>query len=259
MPSSGGTSWPRDQSRISYVSCIGRQVLFTTSATLLFSHSMVSHSLQTHGLQHARLPCPSPSLRACSNSCALSQWCHPTISSFVIPFSSCLQPSSISVFSNESVLHIRWPKYWSFSFNISPSNEYSALISFKTDLFGLLAVQGTLKSLLQHHCSKTSLLRHSAFFMVLLLHTCMATGKTIALTIWTFVGKVVSLLFNILAKFLITLLPKSKILLIPWLQSPSVGILEAKKIKSITVSVVSPSICHEVKGWKWKRRVKKLA
>ena len=119
-----------------------------------FSHSVVSNSLWPHGLQHARLPCPSPTPGVYSKSCPLSRWCHPTISSSVVPFSSCLQIfPSIRVFSNESVLHIRWPKYWSFSFNISPSNEYSGPISFRMDWLDLLAVQGTLRSLLQHHSS----------------------------------------------------------------------------------------------------------
>ena len=132
-----------------------------------FSHLVVSDSLQSHGLKHARLPCPSPTFGACSNPCPSSQWCHPTISSSVTPFSSCLQSfPNIRVFSNELVLHIRWPKYWSFSFSISPSDEYSGLISFRIDWFDLLAVQGTLKSLLQHHSSKASILQHSAFFIV---------------------------------------------------------------------------------------------
>ena len=139
---------------------------------------------------------------------------------------------SIRIFSNESVLHIRWPKYWSFSFSISPSNEYSGLISLRIDWFDLLAVQGTLKSLLQHHSSKASILRHSAFFMVQLSHPYMTTGKTIALTRWTFVGKIMSLLFNMLSRLVITFLPRSKRLLISWLQSPSVVILEPRKIKS---------------------------
>ena len=132
--------------------------------SLLFSCSVVSVSLQLHGLQHARLPCPSPSPRARSNSCPLSQWCHPTISPSVIPSSSCPVFPSIRVFSNESALHIRWPKYGSFSFSISPSSEYSGLLSSRIDWFNLLAVQGTLKSLLQHHSSKTSILRAQAFF-----------------------------------------------------------------------------------------------
>ena len=155
--------------------------------------------------------------------------------------------SSIRVF-NESVLHIRWPKYWSFSFIISPFNAYSGLISLRMDWLDLLAVQGTLQSLLQHHSSKASILRHSAFFTVQLSHPYMTTGKTIALTRWTFVGKVMSLLLNMLSRLVITLPPRSKRLLISWLQSPSAVILEPRKIKSATVSTVSPSICHEVMG-----------
>ena len=153
---------------------------------------------------------------------------------------------SIRVFLDESVLRIRWPKYWSF--NISPSNEYSELISFRMDWLDLLAVQGTLKSLFQHHSSKASVLQHSAFFIVQLSHPYMTTGKTIALTRWTSVGKVMSLLFNMLSRVVIAFLPRSKHLLISWLQSPSVVILEPKKIKSVTVSIVSPFICHEVMG-----------
>ena len=150
-----------------------------------------------------------------------------------------LSPSifpSIRVFSNESVLHIRQPKYWSFSFSISPFNEYSGLISFKTDWLDLLAVQGTLKSLLQHYSLKESILRCSALFIVQLSHPNMTTGKTIALSRWTSVGKVTSLLFNMLSRLLIAFLPRSKHLLISWLQSPSSMILESKKIKSLTVS-----------------------
>ena len=149
----------------------------------------------------------------------------------------------IRVFSSESVLHISWPKYWSFSFSISPSNEYSGLISFRMDWLDLFAVQGTLKSLLQHHSSKASILQHSAFFIVQLSHPYMTTGKTIALTRWTFVGKVMSLLFNMLSRLVIIFLPRSKHLLISWLQSPSAVILEPPKIKSVTISTVSPSIC----------------
>ena len=152
--------------------------------------------------------------------------------------------SSIGVFSNESVLHIRCPKYWSFSFNISLSNEYSGLISFRMDWFALPAVQDTLKSLLQHHSSKASILQLSAFFMVQLAHPYMTTGKKIALTRQTFVGKIMSLLFNRLSRLFIAFLPRSKHLLISWLQSPSAVILEPKKIKSVTVSIISPSICH---------------
>ena len=149
---------------------------------------------------------------------------------------------SIRVFSIESVLWIRWPKYWSFSFSISPSNEYSVLISFRIDWFDLLAVQGTLKSLLQHHSSKTSILWHLAFITVQLSHLSMTTGKTIALTKQTFVRKVMSLLFNMLSRLVIAFLPRSKHLLISWLWSPSAVILEPKKMKSVTVSIVSPSI-----------------
>ena len=149
----------------------------------------------------------------------------------------------ITVFSNEPILRIRWPKNWSF--NISPSSEYSGLISFRMDRLGLLAVQGTLKSLLQHHSLKASVLWGSAFFIVQLSHPCMTTGKTIALTRWTFVGKVMFLLFNMLSRLVINFLPRSKRLLISWLQSPSAVILEPPKIKSVTVS---PSVYHEVMG-----------
>ena len=153
-----------------------------------------------------------------------------------------LLPSILSrfrVFSDESALRIRWSKYWSFSFNISPSNEHLGLISFRMDWLDLLAVQGTLKSLLQHHSSKASILRRSPFFIVQLSHPYMITGKTIALTRWTFVGKVMSLLFNMLSRLVITFLPRSKCPLISWLQSPSAVILEPQKLKSTTVSTVS--------------------
>ena len=181
----------------------------------------MSDSLWPHALQHARLPCPSLSPRVCSNSRPLSWWCHPTISSSVVPFFSRLQsfPDSGSFPVSQ---FIRWPKYWSFSFSISPSNEYSGLISFRTDGLDLLAVQGTLKSLLQHHSSKASILQCSAFFIVQLSHLYMTTGKT------TFVGKVMSLLFNMLSRLVITFLPGNKCLLISWLQSPSAVILEHK-------------------------------
>ena len=155
---------------------------------------------------------------------------------------------SIRVFSNESALHIRWPKYWSFSFNINPSNAHPGLISFWMDWLELLAVQGTLKSLLQHHSSKSSILQHSAFLIVQLSHPYITTGKTIALTGWNFVDKVMFLLFNKLYWLVIIFLPRSKFLLISWLQSPSAVIFEPRKIKSATVSTVSPSICHEVMG-----------
>ena len=164
--------------------------------------------------------------------------CHPLL----------LPPSifpSIRVFSSESVLHIKWPKYWSFTFSISPSNEYSGLISFRMDWLDLLAVQEIFKSLLQHHSSKASILWHSAFFIVHFSHPYITTGKTIALTRRTFVGKVMSLLFNMLSRLVIVFLPRNKRFLISWLQSPSAVILEPLKIKSATVS---PSICHEVMG-----------
>ena len=151
-------------------------------------------------------------------------------------------PPSIRVFSSESTLHMRWSKYWNFSFSISPSNEHPGLISFRMHWLDLLAVQGTLKSLLQHHSSKDSICQCSAFFTVQILYPYMTTGKIIALTRWTFVGKVMSLLFNMLSRLVITLLPRSKRLLISWLQSPSAGILEPPKIKSDTVSTDSPSI-----------------
>ena len=163
--------------------------------------------------------------------------CHPLLPPSVFP--------SIRIFSNESVLHIRWPDYWSISFSISPFNEYSGLISFRMDWLDLLAVQGTLKSLLQHHTSKASNLWLSAFFIVQLSHPYMTTGKTIALTRWTFVDKVISLLFNVLSRLVITFLPRSKRLLISWLQSPSAVILGPPKMKSATVFTVSPSISHE--------------
>ena len=153
---------------------------------------------------------------------------------------------SIRLFSNESALRIRWPKYWSFSFNITPSNEHQGLISFRMDWLDLLAVWGTCKRLLQHHSSKASILRRSAFFTVQLSHSYMTTGKTIALTRQTFVSKVMSLFFNMLSRLVITFLPRNKRLLISWLQSPSAVILELQKIKSVTVATISPSISHEI-------------
>ena len=153
----------------------------------------------------------------------------------------------IRVFSYESVLCIRWPKYWSFSFSISPSNEHPGLVSFRMDWLDLFAVQGTLKSLLQHS-SKASILWPSAFFIVQLSHPYMTTGKTIALTRWIFVGKVMSLLFNMLSRLVLAFLPRNKHLLISRLQSPPAVILEPKKIKSVTVSIVPPFICHERMG-----------
>ena len=196
-----------------------------------FSRSVVSDSLRLHGPQHARFPCPSSTLRAYSDVSIMLVMpsnhlilCHPLL--LLPPI-----PPSIRVFSNESVLRIRWPKCWSFNFSISPSNEYSGLISFKMDWLDLLAVQGTLKSLLQHHSSEASILRHSAFFIFQLSHLYMTTGKTIALTRWTFVDKVMSLLLNMLSRLVITFLPRSKHLLISWLQSPSSVILEPPQNK----------------------------
>ena len=165
--------------------------------------------------------------------------CHPLL----------LLPSilpSTRVFSNESALRIRWPKCWSFSFSSSPSNEQSGLISLRIDWFDFLAVQGTLKSLLQHHSSKPSILQCSTLFIVQLSHPYLTTGKNIALTRRTFGGRVMSLLFNMLSRCVIAFLPRSKCLFISWLQSPSAIILEPKKIKSVAVSIVSPSICHEL-------------
>ena len=169
-------------------------ILFPSSVQ--FSHSVVSDSLWAHGLQHTRLSCPSPTARVYSNSCPLSRWCHPTICRPLLLLPSIFP--SIRVLSNESVLCIRWPEYWSFNFSISPSNEYSGLISFRMDWFDLPAVQGTL---LKYHSSKVSILQHSAFFIVQLSHLYMTTGKTIALSRWTFVGKVISLLFNMQSSF----------------------------------------------------------
>ena len=205
----------------------------------------MSNSLQPHGLQYARPLCPLPTPGVYSNSCPLN-WSH-----LILCRPLLLPPSifpSIRVFSKELVVHIRWPKYWSFSFSISPSSEYSGLIFFGMDWMDLLAVQGTLKSLLQDHSSKASILRHSALFILQLSHPYMTTGRTIALTRRTLVGKVMSLLFSILSRLIITFLPRSKRLLISWLQSPSAVILEPKKIKSFAISIVSPSICHEGMG-----------
>ena len=191
----------------------------------------MSNSLRPHGLQHTRLPCPSPTARVCSNSCPLNRWCHPTISSSVIPFSSRLQsfpaPGSFPV---SQFFASGGQKDWSFSFSISPSNEYSGLISFRIDWFDLLEVQGTLQSILQHHSSKASILWHLAFFMAKLLHPYITTGKTITLTRWIFVGKVMSLLFNMLSMLDIVFLSRSKRLLISWLQSSSAVTLEPSKL-----------------------------
>ena len=206
-----------------------------------FSRSVVSNSLWAHELQP---PCPSPPPRVHLNSRPSSQWCHPAISSSVVPLSSCPQslPASES-FPMSQLFAWGGPKYWSFSFSIIPSKEIPGLIFFRMGYLDLLAVQGTLKSLLQHHSSKASILRHSAFFTVQLSHPYMTTGKNIALTRRTFVGKVMSLLLNMLSRLVITFLPRSKHL--SWLQSPSSVILKPPKLKSTTVS---PSISHEVMG-----------
>ena len=202
-----------------------------------FSCSAVSDSLQPHGPQYTRLPCPSATPRACLNSCSVEQvmpsnhliLCRPLL------FLPSIFPS-IRVPSNESVLRIRWPKYWSFNFSISPSNEYSGLISFRMDWLDLLAVQGTLKSLLQHHSSKASILWLSALFIVQLSHPYMTTGKTIVLTRWILAGKVMLLLFNMLSRFGIAFLPRRKHLLISRLQLPSAVILDPSKIDWVAIS-----------------------
>ena len=211
-----------------------------------FTCSVMSDSLRPHGLQHARLLCLLPTPGACSNSCPKSVM---PSNCLVLCYLLLLLPSifpSIRVFSSESVCLIRWTKYWSFSFSICPSSEYSGLISLRIDWLDLLEVQGTLKSLLQYHSSKALILQCSAFFIVQLSHPYMTTGKTIALTRPTFVGKVMSLLLNLLARLIIAYLPRSKRLLISCLHSPSAAILEPKKKKSVTVFIVSPSVCHEV-------------
>ena len=198
------------------------------SSSVQFSHSVMSNSLLPHEPQNARPPYPSPTPGIYLNSCPLVM----PSNHFILCCPLLLLPSifpNIRVFSNESALRIRWPKYWSFNFNISPSNEHSGVISFKMDWLDLLSVQGTLKSLLQHHSSKASIFQCSAFFIVQLSHPYMTTGKTIALTRETFIDKVMSLLFNMLSRLVITFLPRSKHLLISWLQSPSAVTLEPKK------------------------------
>ena len=199
----------------------------------------MSCSLWPHGLQHTRLLCPS-FISLSSLKLIFIESVMPS-NHLILCYPLLLLPSifpSIRVFSNQSVLHIRWPKYWSFSFSFIPSKEHPGLICFRMDWLDLLAVQGTLKSLLQHHSSKASILQRSAFFTAQLSHPYTITGKTIALTRRTFVGKVMSLLFNILSKLVITFLPRSKCLLVSWLQSPSAVILEPKKIKSDTVGII---------------------
>ena len=209
----------------------------------------MSNCSRPHGPQHARLPCASPTPRLYSNSFPLSQWCHPTISSSVIPFSSCLQTFLASGSFQISQLFASRGQMTGVSASTSvlpmSTQDWSPLGWLG---LALLAVQGTLKSLLQHHSSKASILWRSAFFTVQLSQPYKTTGKTIALMRQTFVGKVMSLLFYMLSRLVIVFLPRSKRLLISWLQSPSAVILEPKKIKSLTISIVSPSICHEMIG-----------
>ena len=190
--------------------CKNNRITVHQFSSVQFSHSVVSDSLQPHESQHARPPCPAPTHGVHSDSRLSSQWCHPAISFSVVPFSSCPQslPTSKSLPMSQ-LFTWRWPKYWSFSFSIIPSKEIPGLISFRMDRLDLLAVQGTLNSLLQHHSSKASILWRSAFFTVQLSHPYMTTGKTIALTRWTFVGKVMSLLLNMLSRLVITFLPRS--------------------------------------------------
>ena len=203
-----------------------------------FSRSVMSDSLQSHGLQQARPPFSITNSRSLPKLMSIKS---------VMPFSHLILccpllpiPPSIRVFSNESTLHMRWPKYWSFSFSIILSKEHPGIISFRKDWLDFLAVQGSLKSLLQQHSSKASILWHSASFTIQLSHPYMTTGKTIALTRWTLAGKVMSLLFNMLSRLVITFLPRSKRLLISWLQSPSAVILEPPEIKSASFSNYFP-------------------
>ena len=204
-------------------------LIFLGISSIQFSSvSQSCPTLQLQESQYTRPPGPSPTAEVHPNPCPLSRWCHPTISSSVVPF--CPQSLPASVFSNESTLHMRWPKYWSFSLSVSLSNEHQGLISFRMDWLDLLAVQGSLKSLLQHHSSKT-ILQCSASFIVQLSHPYVTTGKTVALTRQTFADKVISLLFNMLSRLVITFLPRSKRLLISWLQSPSAVILKPPKLK----------------------------
>ena len=219
---------------------------FLKKLLLLFSCSVIHNFLRQHRLQHTSFPVLTVSgslLKVMSIESVTPPnhliLCHPLL----------LLPSifpSIRVFPNELALRIRWPKYWSFSFSISPSNEYSKLNSFRIDWLDLLVIQRTLKSLLQHHSLKAWVLLHSAFFIVQLSHLYMTTGETIALTMWTFVCKIMSLLLNTLSRFVIAFLPRSTPLLISWLQSPSAVILEPKKIKSVTVFIVPKETFSEI-------------
>ena len=203
----------RNKAHIKHIE--NKEQMADINLTLSVSSVQSLSRVQPHGLQHARLPCPLPTPGAYSNSCPSSRWC--PFNHLIFCQTLLLPPSifpSIRIFSNESVLQSRWPKYWSFSFSISSSNEYSGLISFRMDWLDFLAVQGTLKNLLQHHSSKASILQSSAFFTVQLSYPYMTTGKTIALTRQTFVDKLMSLLFNMLSRLVISFLPRSKLLLI---------------------------------------------
>ena len=208
-------------------------VLVAQFSSVQFSRSVVSDSLWPHESQHARPPCPSPTPWVYSNSCLSSRCCHPAVSSSVIPFSSC--PQSLPASESFPMRHLfAWGgQSIGVSASASVLNEYPGLISFRMDWLDLLAVQGTLQSLLQHHSSKASIFRRSAFYIVQLSHPYMTTDKTIVLTRWTFVGNVMSLLFNIPSRLVITFLPRSKHLLILWLQSPSAVILEPKKCQTL--------------------------
>ena len=214
-----------------------------TTWPVQFSRPVVSDSLRSHGLQHTRLPWPSPTPRVCSNSCPSSPWGHPTISSLSSP-----SPPAFNLAKHQGLF--QWVSYSHQMAEVLelqlPSNEHWGLTPLRIDWLDLLAGQGTLKSLLQHHGSKAPVLQCSAFFIVQLSHPNMTTGKTIALIRWTFVSKVMSLLFSVLSRVVIAFLPRSKCLLISWLQSPCAMILEPKKIKSFTVFIVSPSVCHEM-------------
>ena len=242
---SRGSSRPRG---CNHVSCIGRWILYhwVTSSIQLLSHVQLFANPWTTAHQASLSITNSQSLLKLMFIESVMPSNH-----LILCRSLLLLPSifpRIRIFSNESVLYIRWPKYWSFSFSISPSNEYSGLISFRMDWLDLLAVQGTLKSLLQYHSSKASILQCSPFFVVQLSHPYVTTGKTTALIRRTSLGQVLPLLFNKLSRLVITFLPRNKNLLISWLLSPPAVILEPPKIKSVTVSIVSPSICHEVMG-----------
>ena len=259
-PFSRGSSQPRNPTR---VSCIAGDSLLTELSGI---HHFKTQLLDSDSIQFSSVAQSCPTLCDPMNQGTPGLPVHHQLPEFTKPmYIESVMPSnhlilchllllppsifpSIRVFSNESPLHNRWPKYWSFNFSISPSSEYSGLISYRMDWLDLLEVQGTLKSPLQHHSSNASILWHSAFFIVQLSHSYMTTGKTITLTRWTFVDKVMSLLFNMLSRLVITFLPRSKSLLISWLQSPAAVILEPRKIKSATASTVSPSICHEVMG-----------